>query len=98
MPRLRRRLLAGFLLGFLVIIGLSLAGDFRQVGAHLVSFDWRYLPLIINGTLVNYILRFFKWHYFLGRIGVSSIRWRESMRIFVAGFPLAVTPEKWVKR
>lgn len=91
---MRRRLLAGLLLGLVVIIALTLAADFRQVGAHLAAFDWSRLPLILGGTLLNYALRFIKWHYFLGRIGVGDLALRQSLRIFVAGFPLAVTPGK----
>jgi len=47
-----------------------------------------------------------KWHYYLGLVGASDLSIRESARIFVAGFPLAVTPGKagealkatWLKR
>lgn len=45
-------------------------------------------------TLWNYLLRFIKWHYFLGQVGVEKLRVLESARLFVAGFPLAVTPGK----
>lgn len=93
-PALRRRLLAGFAFGFVVILALVLLSDVRAVGSQLTAFDWRLTPLILAGTLFNYGLRFLKWHYFLGRIGVQGLAWRESARVFVAGFPLAVTPGK----
>jgi uncharacterized protein (TIRG00374 family) len=91
---LRRRLVIGLIFGFLVFLGLGLIGDLRQVGDQFANFRWAYLPLILAGTLLNYILRFFKWHYFLGQIGVRELTLRESARLFVAGFPLAVTPGK----
>jgi uncharacterized protein (TIRG00374 family) len=91
---LRRRLLAGLLLGFIVVLGLALLSDVRQVGEHLASFSWHLLPLILSGTLFNYTLRFFKWHYYLGLIGIRSLPWRRSLQLFIAGFPLAVTPGK----
>jgi uncharacterized protein (TIRG00374 family) len=94
MPSLRRRLAAGLVLGFLVILALAIIGDLRQVGAHLSRFNWALTPIILACTLFNYSLRFFKWHYYLGRIGIQSLGWRESAHIFVAGFPLAVTPGK----
>jgi len=50
--------------------------------------------LVIALTLVNYSLRFFKFHYYLGQIGVRGLPLRESARLFIAGFPLAVTPGK----
>ncbi|MEJ2013688.1 MAG: lysylphosphatidylglycerol synthase transmembrane domain-containing protein [Anaerolineales bacterium] len=93
-PTLRRRLLGGLAFGFLVILALALFSDIRQVGDQLEDFKWILLPLILGGTLFNYTLRFLKWHYYLRQIGVRSIGWRRSLKLFVAGFPLAVTPGK----
>lgn len=94
MKDLRRRLLGGLALGFVVVLVLVLVGDFRQVATMMAGFSWGLTPLILGCTLVNYILRFVKWHYYLSRIGVRNLPWRESARLFVAGFPLAVTPGK----
>lgn len=91
---LRRRLIAGLIFGFLVILAVAFLGDVRQVGADLGAFDWRLLPLILGCTLFNYALRFLKWHYYLGQIGATSVSWLESARMFGGGFPLAVTPGK----
>jgi len=94
MPDLRRRLVAGLVFGFLVILAVALLGDIRQVRVHLAGFKWSLVPAILGCTLFNYVLRFAKWHYYLGQIGAKAIPWRESARLFVAGFPLAVTPGK----
>lgn len=94
MPSLRRRLAAGLVLGFLVVLGLAIIADLRQVGEHLSRFEWSLTPIILACTLFNYTLRFLKWHYYLGLIGDQPLGWRASARIFVAGFPLAVTPGK----
>jgi uncharacterized protein (TIRG00374 family) len=89
-----RRLVPGLLLGFFVLLALALLGDMRQVGQTILKFDWRIFPLAILFTLFNYTLRFFKWHYYLGQIGIKGITKGQSLRLFVAGFPLAVTPGK----
>jgi uncharacterized membrane protein YbhN (UPF0104 family) len=94
MPSLRRRLIAGLVFGFLVALGVAFLGDIRQVTAHLASFAWGLLPLILACTLFNYLLRFVKWHLYLREIGAHTVGWAESARLFVAGFPLAVTPGK----
>lgn len=91
---MRRQLLAGLALGFLVVLALLLLGDIRSVGDQLVGFSWALTPLILACTLFNYLLRFFKWHFYLGLIGVQDLSLLESARLFVAGFPLAVTPGK----
>jgi glycosyltransferase 2 family protein len=49
---------------------------------------------VLGLTLFNYCLRFFKWHYFIRQIGITQLSWLESARLFIAGFPLAVTPGK----
>lgn len=85
---------AGLALGFVVYIALAVLGDIRRVGDELAGFAWELVPLILACTLFNYLLRFIKWHYYLGLVGADKISLKESARIFVAGFPLAVTPGK----
>ena len=82
------------MLGFLVLVALSLVGDLAQVGQLLARFNWWMFPLALCFTLFNYTLRFLKWHFYLHQIRIRSIPWRRSLRLFVAGFPLAVTPGK----
>ena len=94
MKNLRRRLIAGLILGFIVILALTLLGDIQAVADHLTGFSWYLAPIILACTLFNYALRFIKWHFYLTQIGIRDLPWRESARLFVAGFPLAVTPGK----
>lgn len=94
MRSLDRRLLAGLALGFLILIALTLAGDVRKIAGLMERFNWPLVPLILGGTLFNYTLRFVKWHFYLRLMGGQGLPARESARIFVAGFPLALTPGK----
>ena len=89
-----KRMTPGLILGFLVLLGLALMGDLRQVGQAMRTFDWRVYPAALGLTLFNYTLRFVKWHYYLHVIGIHHIAWVESLRMFVGGFPLAITPGK----
>jgi uncharacterized protein (TIRG00374 family) len=82
------------LFGFIVFLLLVLIGDLRQVGARVLSFRWSLLPIVLVLTLFNYTLRFGKWHFYLRQIGVRKLSFLESARLFVAGFPLAITPGK----
>ncbi len=91
---LLRRLIPGILLGFLALIGVGLAGDLRQVGQEIRQFNWWFFPAALLATLFNYTLRFLKWHYYIRQIGARDLPWPQSLRLFVAGFPLAVTPGK----
>lgn len=89
-----RRLLPGIVFGFLVLLALALVADLRQVAGRIKDFNWAVFPAVLCLTLGNYFLRFWKWHYYLRLIGVRDLPVLESARIFVAGFPLAVTPAK----
>jgi len=89
-----RRLIPGLILGFIVLVGLALLGDLREVSQSLLRFHWGFFLAAIGLTLLNYALRFLKWHFYLGQIGVRDLSWLQSLRLFVAGFPLAVTPGK----
>lgn len=103
---LARRLIPGLILGFVVLLGLALLGDLRQVSQILLHYRWEYFLIALGFTLLNYALRFLKWHFYLGQVGARGISWPQSLRLFVAGFPLAVTPGKvgevlkgvWLKR
>jgi uncharacterized protein (TIRG00374 family) len=103
---LTRRIALGLAFGFVVLLVLVFVADLRQVSAQVLVFRWSLFPLVIALTLFNYTLRFFKWHFYLGQVGVDDIHLLDSARLFVAGFPLSVTPGKvgealkgvWVNR
>ncbi|MDO9088163.1 MAG: lysylphosphatidylglycerol synthase transmembrane domain-containing protein [Anaerolineaceae bacterium] len=89
-----KKMLPWLLVGFLVLIALTFVGDIRQILTLAQSFPWQVLPIMMGFTLINYILRFVKWHFYLGQIGVKKFPKLQSLRLFVAGFPLAMTPGK----
>jgi len=89
-----RRLIPGLIFGFLVFLVVVLMGDIRQVSNQVLGFRWELYPLVLILTLFNYLLRFFKWHFYLGLVGIKNYPLLDSARLFLAGFPLAVTPGK----
>src|SRR5512145_2098003 len=91
---LLKRMIPGILLGFVAIIGLGLAGDLQQAGVQIQRFNGWMFPAALGFTLFNYALRFLKWHFYIRQVGASDLPWPQSLRLFVAGFPLAVTPGK----
>ncbi len=93
-PTIIRRLIPGLIFGFLVFLAVILVGDLKQVSSQVIHFKWIYFPLILLLTLFNYLLRFFKWHFYLGQVGIKGFPMSTSARLFLAGFPLAVTPGK----
>lgn len=59
----------------------------------LVGFVWwLYIPVLLL-TLVNYGLRFWKWHYLCGRVG-AHMPLADNATIFIAGLAMVISPGK----
>ena len=91
---LTRKMLLSVGLGVLVIFALSFSADASRLVEVLARFEWELLPPILGLTLLNYGLRFVKWHYYLRVIGVSDVRVDQSAIIFTAGLSMVITPAK----
>jgi len=89
-----KKMLPWVLIGLLILILLTFIGDIRQVTNLAREFPWEILPILMGFTLVNYFLRFIKWQFYLNQLGVKNFSIFSSLRLFVAGFPLAMTPGK----
>lgn len=93
MTRLTRNLLLSLLLGTLLLVGLALYADVRDLSASVLTFDWAWLPVVLALTLGNYALRFAKWHAYLGCLDLAVPK-GPSLVIFLSGLLLSVTPGK----
>lgn len=94
MTNLRQRFLIGLLLGVAVISLVVFFSDREALANAARDFDMRLIPLIGALTICNYVLRYYKWSFYLDRVGVDGLRPRESALIFVSGFSMAMTPGK----
>jgi glycosyltransferase 2 family protein len=92
-PRLFRSLLIAIALGAAVALGLAAAASLPATLDALARFRWRLLPLIVAAVAVNWGLRFAKWHFYLGCLDVP-LPWCASLRVFLAGFTMAISPGK----
>lgn len=63
------------------------------VGAALKMVSLPVILQLLALSLVNYGLRFARWHYYLHRLG-SSVPLRHDLRIYIGGFALTTTPGK----
>ena len=91
---IRRRFLLGVAFGVLITAVFIAVNDGSKVLNSLHVFDWRLVPLILVLSLLNYLLRFAKWHLYLGSVGAGPIRKTTSFVIFFAGLAMAITPGK----
>jgi len=82
------------ILFFLVVVaGLLVFADVSKVGAILDQFNWALLPFILTLTLLDYLLRFMRWSYFL-KLREASLSLKDSASIFFSGLAMAITPGK----
>ncbi len=94
MKNLRNKIIIGIILGVAVMVGLGIYADFTEMARLLRAFRWGLLPAIIGLTVVNYLLRFSKWHFYLRQIGVKNLSWGADLRVFLGGFGFSLTPGK----
>ena len=80
-------------LGIAVFLGLSLYGNWGAVTGAFKDFSYWTLPLILALAFMNYLIRFWRWEYYLRRVGISLTR-KESFYIFMSGLVMTVTPGK----
>ena len=91
--RLGRRIALGLAAGFVVLLVLSLVADLGDVADALADFHLRYIPAILGLTLLNYLLRFAKWHYYLRILDIRP-GLRDSTLVFASGLSMSITPAK----
>ena len=73
---------------------LGIYADVEKVRTSFLSFRWTFLPLILGLACVNYVVRFFKWDFYVRALGVP-LSSRESLAIFFAGLAMSLTPAKF---
>lgn len=75
-------------------VGGSVWAGFEEVGDALAGFSWIYFVAALVLTVAgNYALRFAKWHWLMGRLGVR-ISLADDALIFVAGLAMVISPFK----
>lgn len=89
-----KRVLAVVLAVALLYGAIALLGDVRALRATLSGYAWWTFAASLALSLGNYGLRFFKWDFYLRRLGIRDVPWGESFCIYVAGFAMSVTPAK----
>lgn len=89
-----RRLLLALLFGVLVYALVVAFTGFEQLRGAVRHFQWWTLAAALALSSFNYVLRFFKWEFYLRKLQIPRIPWRDNFLIFLSGFVLTVTPGK----
>ena len=89
-----QQLRPGIILGLCILFGLMILAGPNKVSQLFLQYEWKYFGYAVLLALLNQFFRFLKRHYCLDRGGVGKISIGRSFQLFVAGFPLAITPMK----
>ena len=92
-PRLFRSLLIAIALGAAVALGLAATASLSATLDALARFRWRLGPVVVLAVLANWALRFAKWQFYLRCLEIP-LPWQPSLRVFLAGFTMAISPGK----
>jgi glycosyltransferase 2 family protein len=91
--KLGRAIVLSAAFGVAVYIAIAAYTGWGKVAAELAHFSWAAAGAGFALAAANYLLRFGKWELYLRRLGVR-IPLFDSLRIFLSGFSLTVTPGK----
>ncbi len=91
--RFRRWLTWGLAAAVALYLAGSIYAGLGAMGSALATFAWWLMLPVLLLVLANYFLRFLKWHYFVGRLGVRVPFW-DNLVIFGAGLAMVISPGK----
>lgn len=88
-----KRAVFSIIIGIVLYTVLVLHSDLQKVITSADSINLKWVPLFLLLPLLNYVVRFGKWVYFLHRIG-EKVPLKDNFLIFIAGFSMTVSPGK----
>jgi glycosyltransferase 2 family protein len=91
--RYKKKILLSVAFGAIVYLAFSVYADFEKLISAFENFNWLWLPVILSLSFLNYIFRFFKWHYYLNLLNIK-LTYKKSFLIFLSAFTMSVTPGK----
>ncbi|OGL41888.1 MAG: hypothetical protein A2042_06970 [Candidatus Schekmanbacteria bacterium GWA2_38_11] len=92
--KLKFKFLLSLVFAAIVFAILTMYADSSNLFLAFKKFSWHYLPVILLLVLVNYLLRFWKWDYYLKLLNIPVGK-KDSFIIFMSGLIMAVTPGKF---
>jgi glycosyltransferase 2 family protein len=91
--QLLKKLLVPLAIGVIAYAGLLLYGDAEAVAAGVAHVPARTLLLALGLSLASFGLRWLRWQYYLGRMGLR-VPAGISLRVLLIGFAMSITPGK----
>lgn len=91
---LQKKILITIAFAAALYLAASIWAGWEQIIQALASFRWELLPLCLLLAFGNYVIRFAKWHYYLGLLNIPLNR-VLSFQVFLSGMVMSATPGKF---
>ena len=88
-----RKTILMIMIGMAILVIFVFVGDFASIQNSISRLSVFSVVLALFLALMSFFLRFAKWHYLLGVIGVKLPK-KESLEIFFIGLSMSITPGK----
>jgi glycosyltransferase 2 family protein len=80
-------------LGMVAYLAGAFATDYEALRGAMRNLGWGGAALVLGLSLLNYLLRFVRWHWYLHDLG-HALPWARHLTIYLGGFLFTVSPAK----
>ena len=91
--KLKKKIFISIIFGLIIFAGLSIYSDFTKITKIFLTFNYKYIPLILILAPLNYCFRYIKWNYYLKKVNIR-ISSKDNILIFASALAMTVTPGK----
>jgi len=91
--KLKKKIFISVIFGLIIFAGLSIYSDFNKITKIFLTFNYKYIPLILILAPLNYCFRYIKWNYYLKKVDIQ-INNKDNILIFASALAMTVTPGK----
>lgn len=94
LKKVKKKILISIAAAGLIYLAFTIFADFNEVANAFKSFNWLLFPLLLILSFCNYLIRYFKWDYYLSILQIT-VKKIDSFSIFMSGLIMSVTPGKF---
>ena len=93
LSKFRGKLFISIAIAALIGVAFSLFANTEHLKEAFATFAYELLPIVLALTVINYLMRFVRWQFYLRALRIEIPR-SESLGVFMSSLSMAVTPGK----
>lgn len=94
MGRFQKPIILSVIIAIGLYFGAMFLGDFHETGAAIAKLGAIGWAVILGLSLINYLLRYWRWEWYLTKLSDMAIPHHRHLAYYVSGFALSTTPGK----